>query len=226
MIFAGYPLPRYVPAAVLGCLHWPLLRIHAPAALGHPWPSARTRPLGRGIPLRCASVVPGRRAQRGRSRHPWLPRHLAVHGHRGSPRNAPRLSYRGGTPAARSSYWGGVWSEVAAPAIHGSRGTCPSMGIGDETSGTSGAVAEWKPPASPESCFSTVSTSRPTRFHGMFHVEHSGRAAMVRSRGGEEVSPDLLREVIAEAGILDFPERRSSLRSMRARCSGGTGRSA
>ena len=39
----------------------------------------------------------------------------------------------------------------------------------------------------------------------MFHVEHSGRAAMVRSGGGGEVSPDLLREVLAEAGIPAFP---------------------
>jgi 16S rRNA (guanine527-N7)-methyltransferase len=39
----------------------------------------------------------------------------------------------------------------------------------------------------------------------MFHVEHFGGAAMVRSGGGGEVSPDLLREVLAEAGIPAFP---------------------
>ncbi len=39
----------------------------------------------------------------------------------------------------------------------------------------------------------------------MFHVEHSGKAAMRRSGGGGEVSPDLLREVLAEAGIPVFP---------------------
>ena len=39
----------------------------------------------------------------------------------------------------------------------------------------------------------------------MFHVEHSGGVARVRSGGGEGVSPDLLREVLAEAGIPVFP---------------------
>lgn len=43
------------------------------------------------------------------------------------------------------------------------------------------------------------------KFSGMFHVEHSGGAAMVRGGGGEGVSPDLLREVLAEAGIPVFP---------------------
>ncbi|MGZ8447610.1 MAG: 16S rRNA (guanine(527)-N(7))-methyltransferase RsmG [Candidatus Deferrimicrobiaceae bacterium] len=37
----------------------------------------------------------------------------------------------------------------------------------------------------------------------MFHVEHSGGAGMVRGVG--DVSPDLLREVLAEAGIPVFP---------------------
>jgi 16S rRNA (guanine527-N7)-methyltransferase len=39
----------------------------------------------------------------------------------------------------------------------------------------------------------------------MFHVEHSGRAVPVKRGGGGEVSPDLLREVLAEAGIPAFP---------------------
>src|SRR5512135_2794960 len=45
----------------------------------------------------------------------------------------------------------------------------------------------------------------------MFHVEHSGRAHMVRGWGGEEISPDLLREILAEAGIPDFPGAASLL---------------
>jgi 16S rRNA (guanine527-N7)-methyltransferase len=45
----------------------------------------------------------------------------------------------------------------------------------------------------------------------MFHVEHSGSAAMVRSGGGEGVSPDLLREILAEAGIPVFPGAASLL---------------
>jgi 16S rRNA (guanine527-N7)-methyltransferase len=39
----------------------------------------------------------------------------------------------------------------------------------------------------------------------MFHVEHPVEASMVRSGGGGGVSPDLLREVLAEAGVPDFP---------------------
>ena len=45
----------------------------------------------------------------------------------------------------------------------------------------------------------------------MFHVEHSGGATMVRSGGGGEVSQDLLREVLAEAGIPAFPGAASLL---------------
>src|SRR5512140_912157 len=45
----------------------------------------------------------------------------------------------------------------------------------------------------------------------MFHVEHSGEAAMVKSRGGGDVSPDLLREVLVEAGIPAFPGAASLL---------------
>jgi 16S rRNA (guanine527-N7)-methyltransferase len=43
------------------------------------------------------------------------------------------------------------------------------------------------------------------RFSRMFHVEHPGGAVLVRSGGGEGVSPDLLREILAEAGIPVFP---------------------
>jgi len=39
----------------------------------------------------------------------------------------------------------------------------------------------------------------------MFHVEHSAGEAMVRSGVGEGVSLGLLREILAEAGIPDFP---------------------
>jgi len=39
----------------------------------------------------------------------------------------------------------------------------------------------------------------------MFHVEHSGGASKVRGGGGGEVSAGLLREVLSEAGIPDFP---------------------
>jgi 16S rRNA (guanine527-N7)-methyltransferase len=39
----------------------------------------------------------------------------------------------------------------------------------------------------------------------MFHVEHFGGAGMVKSGGEGEVSPGLLREVLAEAGIPAFP---------------------
>ena len=42
-------------------------------------------------------------------------------------------------------------------------------------------------------------------------MEHSGSAAMVRSGGGEGISPDLLREVLAEAGIPAFPGAASLL---------------
>ena len=38
----------------------------------------------------------------------------------------------------------------------------------------------------------------------MFHVEHSGRVVIVRSGGGGEVSPDLLGDILAEAGIPAF----------------------
>ncbi len=73
----------------------------------------------------------------------------------------------------------------------------------------------------------SVSPCPDNKFYGMFHVEHSGRAAMVRGGGGEGVSPDLLREVLAEAGIPAFPAAAAScLRSTPTRCSGGTGRSA
>lgn len=39
----------------------------------------------------------------------------------------------------------------------------------------------------------------------MFHVEHFPRMVMVNRRGGEGPSPDLLREVLGEAGISAFP---------------------
>src|SRR3970040_1418488 len=39
----------------------------------------------------------------------------------------------------------------------------------------------------------------------MFHVEHSGGAGMGKSGGGGEVSPGLLRGVLAWAGIPAFP---------------------
>jgi 16S rRNA (guanine527-N7)-methyltransferase len=42
-------------------------------------------------------------------------------------------------------------------------------------------------------------------FSGMFHVEHSAGVGIVRSGGGGEVSPDLLREVLSETGIPVFP---------------------
>ncbi len=45
----------------------------------------------------------------------------------------------------------------------------------------------------------------------MFHVEHSGGAAVMKSRGGGNVSPDLLREVLAEAGIPAFPDAEERL---------------
>ncbi|HAM32752.1 MAG: 16S rRNA (guanine(527)-N(7))-methyltransferase RsmG [Deltaproteobacteria bacterium GWB2_65_81] len=40
----------------------------------------------------------------------------------------------------------------------------------------------------------------------MFHVEHSGGTAMVRPAGAGGPSPDLLREVLAEAGIEVFAD--------------------
>ena len=43
------------------------------------------------------------------------------------------------------------------------------------------------------------------KFSGLFHVEHSGGAVLVKRGTGGEVSPDLLREVLAEAGIPAFP---------------------
>jgi 16S rRNA (guanine527-N7)-methyltransferase len=45
----------------------------------------------------------------------------------------------------------------------------------------------------------------------MFHVEHSGGAVLVRVGGGEGISPDRLREVLAEAGIPAFPRAASLL---------------
>jgi len=45
----------------------------------------------------------------------------------------------------------------------------------------------------------------------MFHVEHSGGADMVRSGGVGEVTPDLLEEILAEAGIPAFPGAASRL---------------
>ena len=53
----------------------PLLRIHAPAALGRPWPSEMK------CRERAEAQAKGHRTV-GRSRHPWLPRHLPVHGRR------------------------------------------------------------------------------------------------------------------------------------------------
>ena len=42
-------------------------------------------------------------------------------------------------------------------------------------------------------------------------MEHSGMAVPVRGVGGEEVSPDLVREILAEAGIPAFPGAASLL---------------
>ena len=49
------------------------------------------------------------------------------------------------------------------------------------------------------------------QFPRMFHVEHSGGAVLVRGGGGGDVSPGLLREVLAEAGIPAFPEAAEQL---------------